>query len=294
MRALETEAIEILLETASYAEKPVILYSIGKDSSVLLRLAQKAFFPAPPPFTFLHIDTKWKFSEMISFRDRVFKENGLNLVVHTNVEGIEKGLTPFDENTSLYTNIMKTVGLRQALDQCDFDFIVAGARRDEEKSRAKERIFSYRNEGHIWDYRNQRVEVFDHFNTTLSPNCSIRVFPLSNWTEIDVWEYIRQENIDIPELYFSKSRPFVRRGENLIMVDDQRFRFRKGETVETGEIRFRTLGCYPLTSGIFSQARTVSEIIDEVRQSQHSERAGRLIDVENGASMEFKKLQGYF
>ena len=294
LKALESESIEILRETAAAFRKPVMMYSIGKDSSVLLHLAKKAFYPAPIPFPLLHIDTTWKFKEMISFRDEVVAEAGVKLLVHTNQEGVAAGANPFDTGISEYTRIMKTVALRQALDEHTFDAAIGGSRRDEEKSRAKERIFSVRDEGHKWDPRNQRPELWRTYNTRLAPGQTMRVFPLSDWTEIDIWRYILQENIEVNPLYFAKERPMVRRGDQLIMVDDDRYPLSPGEKPEMVKVRFRTLGCYPLTAAVESTATSITEIVEEVFSVKLSERATRLIDGAAEDSMEKKKTEGYF
>jgi len=294
LKALESESIEILRETAAAFRKPVMMYSIGKDSSVLLHLAKKAFYPAPIPFPLLHIDTTWKFKEMISFRDEVVAEAGVNLLVHTNQEGVAAGVSPFTTGISEYTRIMKTVALRQALDQHAFDAAIGGSRRDEEKSRAKERIFSVRDEGHKWDPRNQRPELWRTYNTRLAPGQTMRVFPLSDWTEIDIWRYILQENIEVNPLYFAKERPTVKRGTQLIMVDDDRYPLLPDEKPEMIKIRFRTLGCYPLTAAVESTATSITEIVEEVFSVKLSERATRLIDGAAEDSMEKKKTEGYF
>jgi sulfate adenylyltransferase subunit 2 len=294
LKALENESIEILRETAASFRKPVLMYSIGKDSSVLLHLAKKAFYPAPIPFQLLHIDTTWKFKEMISFRDKVVAENSLSLIVNTNKEGVESGVNPFTTGISEYTRIMKTVALRQALDLHQVDAAIGGSRRDEEKSRAKERIFSVREEGHAWNPRNQRPEMWRTYNTRLAPGQTMRVFPISDWTEIDVWRYIEQEKIEVNPLYFAKKRPVVKRGDQLIMVDDDRYQLKEGEKPEMLEVRFRTLGCYPLTAAVASQATTIEEIVEEVFSVKLSERATRLIDGANEDSMEKKKSEGYF
>ena len=294
LKALENESIEILRETAASFRKPVLMYSIGKDSSVLLHLAKKAFYPAPIPFQLLHIDTTWKFKEMISFRDRVVAENSLSLIVNTNKEGVESGVNPFTTGISEYTRIMKTVALRQALDLHQIDAAIGGSRRDEEKSRAKERIFSVREEGHAWNPRNQRPEMWRTYNTRLAPGQTMRVFPISDWTELDVWRYIEQEKIEVNPLYFAKKRPVVKRGDQLIMVDDDRYQLNPGEKPEMVEVRFRTLGCYPLTAAVQSQATTIEEIVEEVFSVKLSERATRLIDGANEDSMEKKKSEGYF
>jgi sulfate adenylyltransferase subunit 2 len=294
LKALESESIEILRETAAAFRKPVMMYSIGKDSSVLLHLAKKAFYPAPIPFPLLHIDTTWKFKEMISFRDEVVAEAGVNLLVHTNQEGVAAGASPFKTGISEYTRIMKTVALRQALDQHAFDAAIGGSRRDEEKSRAKERIFSVRDEGHKWDPRNQRPELWRTYNTRLAPGQTMRVFPLSDWTEIDIWRYILQENIEVNPLYFAKERPMVKRGDQLIMIDDDRYPLLPGEKPEMIKVRFRTLGCYPLTAAVESTATSINEIVEEVFSVKLSERATRLIDGAAEDSMEKKKTEGYF
>ena len=294
LKALENESIEILRETAASFRKPVLMYSIGKDSSVLLHLAKKAFYPAPIPFQLLHIDTTWKFREMISFRDKVVAENSLSLIVNTNKEGVESGVNPFTTGISEYTRIMKTVALRQALDLHQIDAAIGGSRRDEEKSRAKERIFSVREEGHAWNPRNQRPEMWRTYNTRLAPGQTMRVFPISDWTELDVWRYIEQEKIEVNPLYFAKKRPVVKRGDQLIMVDDDRYQLNPGEKPEMVEVRFRTLGCYPLTAAVQSQATTIEEIVEEVFSVKLSERATRLIDGANEDSMEKKKSEGYF
>ena len=294
LKALESESIEILRETAAVFRKPVMMYSIGKDSSVLLHLAKKAFYPAPIPFPLLHIDTTWKFKEMISFRDGVVAENGVKLLVHTNQEGVAVGANPFSTGISEYTRIMKTVALLQALDKHAFDAAIGGSRRDEEKSRAKERIFSVRDEGHKWDPRNQRPELWRTYNTRLAPGQTMRVFPLSDWTEIDIWRYILAENIEVNPLYFAKERPMVKRGEQLIMVDDDRYPLLDGEKPEMIKVRFRTLGCYPLTAAVESTATSITEIVEEVFSVKLSERATRLIDGAAEDSMEKKKTEGYF
>ncbi len=294
LQALEDESIEIFRETAAAFRKPVMLYSIGKDSSVLLHLARKAFHPAPIPFQLLHIDTTWKFKEMISFRDQTAEEIGFDLLVHTNQEGVKDGITPFNLGASEYTRIMKTVALRQALDMHGFDAAIGGSRRDEERSRAKERIFSVREPGHRWDPRSQRPELWRTYNPKLAPDQTMRVFPLSDWTELDIWNYILQETIKVSPLYFAKERPVVWRGDQLIMVDDDRYPLRDGEAPELRRIRFRTLGCYPLTAGVESTATTMEEVVQEVTELKLSERATRLIDGEKEDSMEKKKTEGYF
>jgi sulfate adenylyltransferase subunit 2 len=294
LKELENESIEIFRETAMGFKKPVLMYSIGKDSSVLLHLARKAFYPSPIPFPLLHVDTTWKFKEMISFRDRIVAETKSQLIVHTNQEGVQSGISPFNTNTSEYIRVMKTVALRQALDMYGFDAAIGGSRRDEEKSRAKERIFSVRDPGHRWNPREQRPELWRTYNTRLAPEQTMRVFPISDWTEADIWHYILQENIEVNPLYFAKERPVVHRGDQLIMVDDERYQLRDGETPEMKLIRFRTLGCYPITAGVESTATTMEEIVEEVLQVKLSERATRLMDGENEDSMEKKKTEGYF
>ena len=294
LRALEAESIEILRETAAAFSKPVMMYSIGKDSSVLLHLAKKAFYPAPIPFPLLHIDTTWKFKEMISFRDQVVKDLGAELIVHTNQEGVKDKVNPFTFGISEYTRLMKTVALRQALDMHAFDAAIGGSRRDEEKSRAKERIFSVRDEGHKWNPRNQRPELWRSFNPRLAPGQTMRVFPLSDWTELDIWNYILLEKIEVNSLYFAKERPVVMRGSQMIMVDDKRYPLLDGETPEMRQVRFRTLGCYPLTAAVESQSTTIEEVVAEVLAVKLSERATRLIDGEKEDSMEKKKSEGYF
>jgi sulfate adenylyltransferase subunit 2 len=294
LQRLEAEAIRILRETAAEFRNPVLLYSIGKDSSVLLHLAMKAFYPAKPPFPLLHVDTTWKFREMIAFRDAIPEKFGLKLLVHTNRDGLERGINPFDSGSNLHTQVMKTEALRQALERHGFDAALGGARRDEEKSRAKERIFSIRSSNHGWDPKNQRPELWNVFNTRLRPGESMRVFPLSNWTELDVWQYILEQQIPVVPLYFAKLRPVVNRDGALIMVDDQRMRLLPGETPEMRLVRFRTLGCYPLTGAVASGAATVSEIIAELCTASQSERQGRRIDHDESASMEKKKREGYF
>lgn len=291
--ALEAEAIYIIREVAAECENPVMLYSIGKDSSVMLHLALKAFYPEKPPFPFLHIDTTWKFHEMIEFRDRMAKEKGITMLTYTNMDGVRKGVNPFDYG-SAYTDIMKTQALKAALKKYGFTAAFGGGRRDEEKSRAKERIFSFRNEAQAWDPKNQRPEMWQLYNTRLHKGESIRVFPISNWTEKDIWEYIRREHIEIVDLYFAKERPVVYRDGNIIMVDDDRMRLEPGEKPEMKKIRFRTLGCYPLTGGIESDANTLDKIIDETLAAVESERTSRVIDHEETGSMERRKKEGYF
>jgi len=292
--ALEAEALHIYRETAAAFRNPVLLYSIGKDSSVLLHLAVKAFAPAPLPFPIMHIDTGWKFREMIAFRDRRAAELGLDLRIAQNREAIDQGVTPFTHGTHEYTRLMKTVALREGIDRYGFDAAIGGARRDEERSRAKERIFSLREPGHRWDPRKQRPEFWRTANTTLAPGQTMRVFPLSNWTELDVWRYIQRENIPIPDLYFAKPRPVVERDGVLICVDDDRFPLAEDEQVQMRSVRFRTLGCYPLSGATESTADNLVDLIAEMEESNISERAGRLIDGEGGGSMEAKKQEGYF
>jgi sulfate adenylyltransferase subunit 2 len=294
LKELENESIEILRETASGFKKPVMMYSIGKDSSVLLHLARKAFYPSPIPFPLLHVDTTWKFREMISFRDRIVADTKSQLIVHTNQEGVEANINPFNTNASEYTRVMKTVALRQALDMHGFDAAIGGSRRDEEKSRAKERIFSVRDPGHRWNPREQRPELWRTYNTRLAPEQTMRVFPISDWTEADIWHYILQERIEVNPLYFAQERPMVQRGDQMIMVDDDRFQLRDGETPFMKVVRFRTLGCYPLTAAVESTATTIEEVVEEVLQVKLSERATRLIDGDNEDSMEKKKTEGYF
>lgn len=291
---LEAEAIEIIREAVAGARKPVMMYSIGKDSSVMLHLARKAFHPAPPPFPLLHVDTTWKFREMYAHRARMVRESGMQLLVHTNPEGLRQGVNPFTHGSNYHTDVMKTQALRQALDMHQFDVVFGGARRDEEKSRAKERIFSFRSAGHRWDPKSQRPELWNLYNTRTRPDESIRVFPLSNWTELDIWQYLHVEKIPIVPLYFAAMRPVVRRGGMLIMVDDDRMPLEKGETPEMRMVRFRTLGCYPLTAAIDSDATTMEEIIAETFNTVSSERQGRLIDSDQPGSMEKKKQEGYF
>ncbi len=294
LKALESESIEIFREVAASFERPVMMYSIGKDSSVLLHLARKAFYPSRIPFPLLHIDTTWKFREMIAFRDRMAREHGFELIVHTNEEGRAANVNPFDQGSARYTDIMKTQALRQALSAGKYDAAIGGARRDEEKSRAKERVFSHRNAQHAWDPKNQRPELWHVFNTRLAPGESMRVFPLSNWTELDIWTYIYSEQIEIVPLYFAAPRPVVDRSGTLIMVDDDRFRFEPGEAPRDEVVRFRTLGCYPLTGAIRSTAADLPSIIMEMQSSRTSEREGRLIDSDQAGSMEKKKQEGYF
>ena len=294
LKALENESIEILRETAAAFRKPVLLYSIGKDSAVLLHLAMKAFHPAQIPFPVLHIDTTWKFKEMISFRSEMAARYNLNLLVHTNKDGVSQGVTPFNTGISEYTRIMKTVALRQALYANTFDAAIGGSRRDEERSRAKERIFSVRESGHRWDPRNQRPELWRTYNPKITNEQSMRVFPLSDWTELDIWSYILENDVPVNPLYFAKERPVVFRGEQMIMIDDDRFPLINGEKPVMKQIRFRTLGCYPLTAAVESSASNVVEIVEEVMNVKLSERATRLIDGEKEDSMEKKKTEGYF
>jgi sulfate adenylyltransferase subunit 2 len=294
LRQLEAESIHIMREVAAQCERPVMLYSIGKDSAVMLHLAMKAFYPAKPPFPLLHVDTTWKFREMIEFRDRLARDLGFDLLVHINQDGVKAGVNPFSVGSARHTDIMKTEALKQALDMYGFDAAFGGARRDEEKSRAKERIFSFRNAQHRWDPKNQRPELWRTYNTRINKGESMRVFPLSNWTELDIWQYIRDENIPIVPLYFAAERPVVRRGNDLIMVDDDRMPLQPGETPEMKMVRFRTLGCYPLTGATESSADTLEAIIAEMLVTTTSERAGRVIDHDQSASMEKKKQEGYF
>jgi sulfate adenylyltransferase subunit 2 len=294
LERLEAEAIHIMREVVAECERPVMLYSIGKDSAVMLHLARKAFHPARLPFPVLHVDTTWKFREMIEFRDRMAREHGLNLIIHINAEGIDKGVGPFTHGSALHTQIMKTEALKQALEAYGFDAAFGGARRDEEKSRAKERIFSFRNAQHRWDPKNQRPELWKVYNARKNKGESIRVFPLSNWTELDVWQYIYQEGIEIVPLYFAKQRPVVVRDGQFIMVDDDRMPLKPGEKPEMRVVRFRTLGCYPLTGAIESSAATLAEILQEMLVTTSSERQGRVIDHDQSASMEKKKQEGYF
>ncbi|MEL7657602.1 MAG: sulfate adenylyltransferase subunit CysD [Bacillota bacterium] len=288
---LEAEAIYIIREVAAECEKPVMLYSIGKDSSVMLHLAIKAFYPEKPPFPFMHIDTTWKFKEMTEFRDKKAKELGINMIVYSNQEGIRQGINPFDHGAA-YTDIMKTQALKQGLKEYGFTAAFGGGRRDEEKSRAKERIFSFRNEAQAWDPKNQRPEMWKLYNTKINKGESTRVFPISNWTEKDIWQYIKRENIDIVSLYCAKERPVVYRDGNIIMVDDERLKLLPGETITNKKVRFRTLGCYPLTGGCESEATTLDEIIDETLSAVSSERTSRVIDNEAAGSMERRKREG--
>jgi sulfate adenylyltransferase subunit 2 len=294
LQQLEAESIHIMREVAAQCEKPVMLYSVGKDSAVMLHLAMKAFYPAKPPFPLLHVDTTWKFREMIEFRDETAIRLGLDLIVHINQEGVEANINPFTAGSARHTEVMKTDALKQALDKHGFDAAFGGARRDEEKSRAKERIFSFRNAQHRWDPKNQRPELWRTYNARINKGESIRVFPLSNWTELDIWQYIRDENIPIVPLYLAAQRPVVKRGSDLIMVDDDRMPLNDGEKPEMQLVRFRTLGCYPLTGATESSAATLEEIIAEMLITTTSERAGRVIDHDQSASMEKKKQEGYF
>jgi sulfate adenylyltransferase subunit 2 len=294
LKRLEAESIEIMREVIAEFQKPVMLYSIGKDSSVMLHLAIKAFYPTKLPFPLLHVDTTWKFREMITFRDETARHLGLDLIVHVNQDGLKQGIGPIASGSSVHTRVMKTEALKQALDQYGFDAAFGGARRDEEKSRAKERIFSFRSKGHVWDPRNQRPELWNLFNTRIKPGESIRVFPLSNWTELDVWQYIMFENIPVVPLYFAKQRPIVQRSGTWIMVDDERLPLEAGEQPEMRLVRFRTLGCYPLSGAIDSAADSIDQIVKEMQTARLSERQGRLIDSDEAASMEKKKREGYF
>jgi len=294
LKRLESESIHIIREAVAEAENPVMLYSVGKDSSVMLHLARKAFYPAPPPFALLHVDTRWKFQEMYQFRDHIAREGGMDLLVHINPEAIDKNINPFDHGSSLHTDITKTEGLKQALDKYKFDVIFGGARRDEEKSRAKERIFSFRTATHHWQPKNQRPELWNLYNTRKNPGESIRVFPLSNWTELDIWQYIYQESIPVVPLYFAKERPVVVRDGMIMLVDDDRCRLLPGEEIQARKVRFRTLGCYPLTGAVESDAETLEDIILELVNAHSSERQGRKIDTDGAASMEKKKQEGYF
>ncbi len=294
LQQLEAESIHIMREVVAEFENPVMLYSIGKDSSVMLHLARKAFYPAPPPFPLMHVDTTWKFREMIEFRQRMAEEFGFELLVYTNLEGVEQGISPFKHGSARYTDIMKTEALKQALDKYKFDAALGGARRDEEKSRAKERIFSFRTETHLWDPKNQRPELWNLYNARVNLGESIRAFPLSNWTELDIWQYIYLEKIPIVPLYYSKERPVVKRDGMLILVDDNRLELLPDEKIEMKPVRFRTLGCYPLTGAVESTAATLPEIIQEMLLTKTSERQGRLIDHDSAGSMEKKKQEGYF
>lgn len=294
LKQLEAESIHIMREVVAEFENPVMLYSVGKDSSVMLHLAQKAFAPDVPPFPLMHVDTTWKFKEMIEFRDYMANKLGMKLIMHQNPEGLKMQINPFVHGSSVHTDVMKTQGLKQALDKYGFDAAFGGARRDEEKSRAKERVYSFRDENHRWDPKNQRPELWNIYNGRIHQGESIRVFPLSNWTELDIWQYIYLENIEIPNLYFAKRRPVVERDGMLIMVDDERMALREGECISEKMVRFRTLGCYPLTGAIESQATTLPEIIQEMLLTTTSERQGRAIDHDSSGSMEKKKREGYF
>ncbi|WP_368933658.1 sulfate adenylyltransferase subunit CysD [Brevundimonas naejangsanensis] len=294
LQKLESESIHILREVAAECARPVLLYSIGKDSAALLHLARKAFHPATPPFPLLHVDTTWKFRAMYALRDRMAAESGMELIVYKNPEAVERGVNPFDHGSAVHTDLWKTQGLKQALDLHGFDAAIGGARRDEEASRAKERVFSFRGPGHRWDPRRQRPELWSLYNPRVSPGETMRVFPLSNWTELDVWDYIAAENIPVVDLYFAAPRPVVERQGALIVVDDERMRLNPGETAEVRTVRFRTLGCYPLSGAIESEATTLDAVIAEMRASRSSERQGRLIDRDQAGSMERKKQEGYF
>ena len=294
LQRLEAESIHIIREVAAEFKNPVMLYSVGKDSAVMLHLAAKAFYPSKPPFPLMHVDTTWKFKEMIAFRDEMAEKLGFELIVHTNQDGIERGINPFDSGSALHTQVMKTDALKQALDKHGFDAAFGGARRDEEKSRAKERVFSFRNPSHAWDPKNQRPELWNLYNARINKGESIRVFPISNWTELDIWQYIMAEKIPIVPLYFAKERPIVHRDGMMMMVDDERLPLREGEVPEMRKVRFRTLGCYPLTGAIDSEADTLEAIVGEMLTARTSERQGRLIDQDDNASMEKKKREGYF
>lgn len=294
LKELEAESIHIFREVAAEFDNPVMLYSVGKDSSVLLHLARKAFAPGKIPFPLLHVDTTWKFREMIEFRDHMAEKYDLNLLTHTNPEGLAQNINPFDHGSAKHTDVMKTVALKQALDEYKFDAAFGGARRDEEKSRAKERVYSFRDENHRWDPKNQRPELWNIYNSQINKGESIRVFPMSNWTELDIWQYIYLENIEIPSLYLAKPRPVVERDGVLIMVDDDRMPLHEGEEPEMRSVRFRTLGCYPLTGAVESEANTLPEVIQEMLLTKTSERQGRVIDHDSSGSMEKKKMEGYF
>ena len=294
LQQLEAESIHIIREVAAEFDNPVMLYSVGKDSAVMLHLAAKAFLPGKPPFPLMHVDTTWKFKEMISFRDEMVKKVGMDLIVHINQEGVDQGVGPFTHGSSIHTDIMKTQGLKQALDKYGFDAAFGGARRDEEKSRAKERVYSFRDKNHRWDPKSQRPELWNTYNGRINQGESIRVFPLSNWTELDIWQYIYKENIDIVPLYFSAKRPVVERDGMLLMVDDERLPLNEGEVPDEKMVRFRTLGCYPLTGAVESEATTLPEIIQEMLLTTTSERQGRAIDHDSSGSMEKKKMEGYF
>ncbi len=294
LKELEAESIHIIREVAAEFERPVMLYSVGKDSAVMLHLTMKAFYPAKPPFPMMHVDTTWKFKEMIEFRDYMVKKLGLELIIHVNQDGVDQGIGPFTHGSKKHTDVMKTDGLKQALDKYQFDAAFGGARRDEEKSRAKERVYSFRDKNHRWDPKNQRPELWNIYNGKIDKGESIRVFPLSNWTELDIWQYIHLESIPIVPLYFAKERPVVNRDGMLIMVDDERMPIAENEKVEMKKVRFRTLGCYPLTGAVESEATTLPEIIQEMLLTTTSERQGRLIDHDQAGSMEQKKREGYF
>lgn len=294
LKQLETESIHIIREVAAEFDNPVMLYSVGKDSAVMLHLAMKAFAPGKPPFPLMHVDTLWKFKEMITFRDEMVKKVGMELIVHVNPEGVKQGIGPFTHGSAVHTDVMKTQGLKQALDKYGFDAAFGGARRDEEKSRAKERVYSFRDENHRWDPKNQRPELWKSYNGKVNKGESIRVFPLSNWTELDIWQYIHLEGIPIVPLYFAAKRPVVERDGTLIMVDDDRMPIAENETIQHKMVRFRTLGCYPLTGAVESEATTLPEIIQEMLLTKTSERQGRVIDHDQAASMEKKKQEGYF
>lgn len=294
LKRLEAESIHILREAIAEAQNPVMLYSVGKDSGVMLHLARKAFYPSPPPFPLLHVDTGWKFQDMYRFRDAMVRECGMELLVHINPEAVEKNINPFDHGSSLHTDITKTEGLKQALDKHGFDVVFGGARRDEEKSRAKERVFSFRSNTHRWDPKNQRPELWNLYNTRKAPDETIRVFPLSNWTELDIWQYIYQEGIPVVPLYFAKPRPVIVRPDMIMMVDDDRCRIPDGESIQIRKVRFRTLGCYPLTGAVESSAETLEDILLETINARQSERQGRKIDTDSAGSMEKKKQEGYF
>jgi sulfate adenylyltransferase subunit 2 len=294
LEKIEAEAIHIIRETISEASNPVMLYSVGKDSAVLLHLVKKSFYPASPPFPLLHVDTGWKFNEMYQFRDLISKNAGMDLIVFKNVDGVNKNINPFDHGSEIHTDVMKTQALKMALDKYKFDFAFGGARRDEEKSRAKERILSFRSESHSWDPKNQRPELWDIYNFNKMDNESARVFPISNWTELDIWQYIYKESIPIVPLYFAAERPFIKRNGNLLMVDDDRFKLQKGEEIQMIKARFRTLGCYPLTAAVESTSNSIDKVLLELIESKTTERGGRLIDSDSEGSMEKKKKEGYF
>ena len=294
LKELEAESIHIIREVVAEFENPVMLYSIGKDSSVMVRLAEKAFYPGKVPFPLMHIDSKWKFKEMIEFRDKYARENNWDLIVESNMKGFQEGVGPFTHGSKVHTDLMKTQALLQALSKYKFDAAFGGARRDEEKSRAKERIYSFRDKFHQWDPKNQRPEMWKLFNSKIFKGEEVRAFPLSNWTEKDIWQYIKRENIEIPSLYFAKERPVIERDGNIIMVDDDRLKLRPGEKIEYKKVRFRTLGCYPLTGGVESDAETLDEIIEETLSAVESERTSRVIDHEAAGSMERRKKEGYF